>query len=130
MDKDFSKLNILAVEDVPLNLQIIEAYINMIGAKPFTARNGLECLEIFKKSEEGFFDAIFVDLKMPHLDGYATAKKIRELNRSDSNIFIALMSGNSYEEETANMVASQINAYLEKPLDVDNIKEMLEKEFF
>lgn len=129
MATNFDKLKILAVEDEPINLQIIETYINMLGAKSYVARNGLEALGIIEDSEEGFFDAIFIDLKMPMLNGYETAKEIRALDRKDNNIFIAIMSGNSYKEEAENMREFKIDAYLEKPISVEGIKELLEKHF-
>ena len=42
-----------------------------------TAENGLRALELFSKSEKGYYDAILMDIRMPLMDGLTTATNIR-----------------------------------------------------
>lgn len=130
MGNRFSNLNILAVEDNYINLSIVKKYFEIIGANSIGAYNGSECIELYEKSDIGHYDAIFIDLKMPILDGYSAVNKIRNSKRKDSNIFIVAMSGESYEDEMENVAKAGIDAYIEKPIDIEIIKELLNKNFF
>ena len=49
-----------------------------------TAENGLRALEMFSKSEPGYYDAILLDIRMPLMDGLAAANNIRHLSNSDA----------------------------------------------
>ena len=49
-----------------------------------TAENGLRALEIFSKSEPGYYDAILMDIRMPIMDGLSATVNIRHLSNPDA----------------------------------------------
>ena len=61
------------------------------------AENGKVALEQYQISEEGYYDAILMDLMMPVMDGYEAARQIRSSDRADAKtIPIVDMSANAY----------------------------------
>ena len=77
---DISGKRILVVEDNELNIEIAEYILKEAGASVEKAENGKAALEQYQISEEGYYDAILMDLMMPVMDGYEAAKQIRSLN--------------------------------------------------
>ena len=77
---DISGKRILVVEDNELNIEFAEYILKEAGASVEKAENGKAALEQYQISEEGYYDAILMDLMMPVMDGYEAAKQIRSLN--------------------------------------------------
>ena len=74
---DFSGHRLLLAEDNPLNLEIAVEILKMTGAEVESAVDGNQTLECFLKSEKGYYDAILMDIQMPIMDGYESARAIR-----------------------------------------------------
>lgn len=120
----------LLVEDNDLNLEIAKFHLEQENVKVYTAMNGAEAVEMFEKSEIGFYDIILMDIMMPIMDGLEATKKIRSMNRADAlAIPIVAMSANAFEEDIKKSLEAGMNDHLIKPLDgkkvIDTIKEYL-----
>ena len=86
---------ILLVEDKELNLEIAEFILKDKGAEVTTARNGIQAVDKFSSSAEGWFDLILMDIMRPFMDGYEATKKIRAMGRDDSDkVPIVAMTAN------------------------------------
>jgi len=75
--QQFSKATLLIVDDVPDNRELL---MKMFEQSPFTlisARDGVEAIERF---ERYFPDLVLMDLRMPRMDGYEAAQKIKEIS--------------------------------------------------
>lgn len=70
VDYDFKGKRILLVEDNELNREIAEELIGVTGASVESAEDGVQAVEMFKESAEGYYDLILMDVQMPHMDGY------------------------------------------------------------
>ena len=71
---------------------------------------------------------IFMDIRMPVMDGLETTKKIRKLNRPDAkNIPIIAMSANAYQEDIEKSLSAGINEHLAKPINPELLYATLEK---
>ena len=81
-----------------------------------------EAIENIKSGEK--YDLILMDLEMPILNGYDTTKKIRNL---DQYIPIIAMSANSFESEKEKAIQFSMNDYIDKPIDINNLKRILFK---
>ncbi|MEZ0391045.1 MAG: ATP-binding protein [Pseudobdellovibrionaceae bacterium] len=110
---------ILAVDDRPENLFALEAALTDSGYKIIEAHSGEEALELAKEHD---FAVILLDVQMPNMDGFETAKRLRAQKRSAVTpiIFVtALHKSESYEIKGYGAGAVD---YLFKPLSIDILK--------
>ena len=76
---DIGQTNILIVDDRPDNLLVMEAVLHDVpGYNILTASSGFEAIEIVQKTDLAL---ILLDIQMPDMDGYETAKAIKKLER-------------------------------------------------
>lgn len=118
----------LLVEDNNLNLEIAKFYLEQENVQVFTAVNGQEAVEMFEKSEIGFFDIILMDVMMPIMDGLEATRRIRSAKRADGlTIPIIAMSANAFEEDIEKSLEAGMNAHLIKPLDGEKVTYTMKK---
>lgn len=127
---DYSKRRILLVEDVEINQEIIIEMLFSTGVKVETAGNGLEAVEMFKKSSEGYYDLVFMDVKMPVMDGYEATRQIRALPRDDAqNVWIVAMTADAFVEDIRRAKSSGMNEHCSKPVDYQRLMEIIHNRF-
>ena len=69
-----------------------------------------------------------MDVQMPVMNGYEAAKEIRRLtNPKLSSIPILAMTANAFEEDKQEALRCGMNGHIAKPIDIDNLFEMLRK---
>lgn len=115
---NFNGRRILIAEDNELNLEIAETVLRDADATVVSTRDGNECVRTFRESPEGWFDLILLDIQMPGMDGYAVARHIRAMDRTDSGLPIIAMSANTLEDDMDAAKAAGMDGYLTKPIDV------------
>ncbi len=126
--RDFTGKKILLAEDNDLNWEIAEALLSEEGLELDWAENGQVCLEIFQQSEVGYYDAILMDIRMPVLNGYESAKAIRSLERPDAKeIPIIAMTADAFAEDIQRCLDCGMNAHIAKPIDVHDVLVQLDK---
>ena len=103
-------LNILYAEDDLVIKQSISRILKMFFKEVFIANDGNEALEIYQNNK---IDVLLLDYVMPNLDGYQTAKLIREINKK---IPIILISAYTDKEKLLNAIELNLIKYLEKPI--------------
>jgi CheY-like chemotaxis protein len=116
--KAFTGMKILAVEDVPINLKITVFLLENMGFTVDTALNGIEAVEAFKRSAEGEYAAILMDVMMPEMDGLEATEVIRKLDRADAaTIPIVAATASAFEDDRIAIFNAGMNGYLLKPLN-------------
>lgn len=121
-------MQVLVVDDNELNVEIAKCMLENSGMKVTCAADGQEAVELFEKSEPGYYGAIFMDVMMPRMDGLEATKTIRNMKRSDAwNVPIIAISANAFIEDILNSKQAGMNAHLAKPLDVNKLLEALKK---
>ena len=116
--KDFSvfkSLSILYAEDDLIIRESITRILNMFFKNVFVASNGNEALELYQNNK---IDVLMLDYVMPNLDGYQTAKLIREFNKK---IPIIIASAYTDKEKLLNAIELNLIKYLEKPILYDDL---------
>lgn len=119
-------IQVLLAEDHPLNAEITRRMLEKVDGKMTWVKNGQECVDCFAKSQENYFDIILMDIRMPVMDGYMAARKIRALPREDaSQIPILAMTANAYDEDVKESYASGMNEHISKPVEPKNLYEVM-----
>ena len=119
---------ILMAEDVLINAEIMEQIIMVRGAEIDHAENGKIVLDMFKNSDEGYYDAILMDVRMPEMDGLEATTAIRALDRPDAKkIPIIAMTANAFDEDVQRSLQVGMNAHLSKPVEPDRLYQTLEE---
>lgn len=120
---------VLLAEDVALNREIAQKLLSLIHVATDTAMNGKEALEKFTASPPGTYIAIFLDVQMPIMDGYDTARAIRASGHPDAkSIGIYAMSANSSAKAELAALNAGMNGHIPKPINPAILKETLLKE--
>lgn len=116
---------ILIAEDNELNGEILLELLHNENYEADLAENGKIAYEIFKASAPGTYGIILMDILMPEMDGFESAKAIRALNRPDAkSVRIFACTANSFSEDRDRALASGMDDFISKPV---NIKELLKK---
>src|SRR5688500_4461438 len=97
-DVDASSADILLVDDRPENLLALEAILTGVGGKHVKAHSGVEALKALLAQD---FAVILLDVQMPGMDGFETAKLIRQRERSRHTPIIFVTA---YDRSEANVI--------------------------
>ena len=115
---DLSGKRVLLAEDNAINTEVAQLLLKSKGADVDVAENGLRALEKLAKSEEGYYDAILMDIRMPIMDSLTASRSIRNLSNKDAaNIPIIAMTANAFDDDVNKSKAAGMNAHLAKPID-------------
>ena len=110
--RDYSHLKVLIVEDIELNRAFQkELFKVFFSVEVDTAENGRIAVEKVKSNE---YDIVFMDIRMPILNGIEATREIRTFNR---NIQIICMSANVYREDMDAVELAGMNDFIEKPFE-------------
>jgi len=110
---DHGRFRILAVDDDPLHLHMLESMLFLAGYDVVTATSGAEALAVLDTRE---WDLVIADVVMPHMSGYELTKRIR--TRYDlSELPILLLTARSRSEDFENGFRAGANDYMTKPTD-------------
>jgi CheY-like chemotaxis protein len=96
------------------------------GASVVTAKDGKQALKEYLDRPSGSFDAVLMDIMMPVMDGYETAKAIRTCGREDGET-IPIIAATACVSEEARQKCAQagMNEFLEKPLELERTVKTL-----
>jgi signal transduction histidine kinase/FixJ family two-component response regulator len=120
---------ILVVEDRPTNRLILAKMLRTIGFEVQEAENGLQAIELWQTYQPS---VIFMDMRMPVLDGREAVRRIRlmEQHQSDSNskhgrtVIIAL-TASAFEEQRQEILALGCNDFIRKPYREQEVLHMI-----
>ena len=118
---------ILLAEDMEVNAEIIMMVLSMREIEAEHAENGKIAVEMFEKSEPGYYSAILMDIRMPEMDGLQATQTIRALERPDAKtIPIIALTANAFDEDVQRSLQAGLNAHLTKPVEPEVLFETLE----
>ena len=124
----FHQERILMVEDNDINMEIAKNYLNRDDLFVDCAANGKEALEQYLSHEDGYYQLILTDIRMPLMSGHELTSAIRESKRKDSrDIPIIAMSADAFSEEIQLSQSIGMNDYIIKPLDRTQLFSVLHK---
>jgi PAS domain S-box-containing protein len=124
LGKDSNRgLNILLVEDKPMNRKLAKIYLEKKGHNVSMASNGKEALEVHKSRQ---FDLILMDIHMPVMDGFEATTRIRarEKERGRHTPIIAI-TAYAREEDRAKCLEAGMDYYISKPINPEELYNVL-----
>ncbi len=121
----YTDKKVLLVEDNFINQEVALAVLNDLGLEVEVANNGKEGFEMFL---ENTYDLIFMDLRMPIMNGFEATKLIRSSKKEDAQtVPVIAMTANAMDEDRQNSIIAGLNDHVVKPIDIDELKRTLYK---
>ncbi|MEG4485662.1 ATP-binding protein [Microcoleus sp. D2_18a_B4] len=114
---------ILIVDDKPLNRQLLIKILQSLGFELKEANNGQEAIEIWESWEPHL---IWMDIRMPVMDGYEATKYIKSTIKGEATAIIAL-TASVLEEERAVILSAGCDAFMRKPFREADIFDAMHK---
>ena len=123
LPSDFSGRRVLLVDDNRVNTIVSERALARLGCEVTVAADGLEALAILDSAS---FDIIFMDVRMPVLDGLETTREIRKREQvlDRCTPVIALTAG-ALIQERESCFSAGMDDYVAKPFTHDNLRVIL-----
>ena len=114
---------LLVVEDNKANRTLLVKLLQNVGFEVQAAENGQEAVAIWKKWKPHL---IWMDIRMPIMDGYQATKQIKELPGSKDTVIIAL-TASAFKEERGKIIEHGGDDFVRKPWKENELFEMMEK---
>lgn len=116
---------ILVVEDNAINQEVITSLLKEMGLRADLAENGKKGLQAFLEKD---YDLIFMDIRMPVMDGLEAARRIRSSKKHDAEtVPVIAMTANAMSEDKTACTQAGMNAHIAKPIVVDELAAVLAK---
>lgn len=114
---------ILVVDDTRMNLEVCKGLLKKTRIQVDTADSGLECLNMIMKKE---YHMIFLDHKMPHMDGVQCLERIREMdNHPNVNTKVIALTANAVSGAREFYLEHGFDDYLAKPIQGEKLEQLL-----
>ncbi|MGD2183923.1 ATP-binding protein [Lusitaniella coriacea] len=117
------RYRILIVDDKPVNRQLLIHLHNPLGFELKEASNGKEAIEMWEQWEPHL---IWMDMRMPVMDGFAATQKIKASTKGQATAIIAL-TASVLEEERAVVLSAGCDDFIRKPFRDEQIFQALEQ---
>ena len=124
-DMELSKYNVLAVDDIPLNLLLVQKMLSKFNFKIRTATNGREALEAVAQEKPSL---ILLDLMMPEIDGYEVLRRLRA-DAETEDIPIIILSALNSNEDIVKGFDLGANDFLTKPISMEKLLNVVATQF-
>ncbi len=117
---------VLLVEDNPVNRMVAAGILQALGHDADTAEDGIVALGLL---QEHRYDAVLLDVQMPRMDGYATARAIREGERHSGTprLPIIALTAAAVDGERERCLQAGMDDFLTKPVDPDALSATLHR---
>jgi signal transduction histidine kinase/FixJ family two-component response regulator len=120
---DGSLYRMLIVDDSPDNRKLLVTLLEPFEFELREAANGQEAIEIWQRWEPHL---VWMDMRMPVLDGYEATRRIKATDRGQATVIIAL-TASTFEEERAVVLAAGCSDFLRKPFREGEIYDLLHR---
>lgn len=121
-------MRFLCAEDNALNAEILEAILEMYGATCKIYPDGEEIVKAFEQVKPGEYDAILMDIQMPHMDGYEATRAIRSgKNPLGKSFPIIAMTANAFSDDVQHSLEAGMDAHVAKPIDLTVLEKTIRR---
>jgi len=117
------KALILVVDDHPMNLKLMQGFIQKLGCACVLARNGREAIDILASQS---VTAVFMDCQMPVMDGFEATTEIRRMEGAARHTPIIAMTANALAGDREKCLAAGMDDYMSKPVKLAHLRTLIE----
>ncbi len=117
-------LRILVAEDNAINQQVAVGLLAKLGHRADVADDGREAVTLVERCD---YDLVLMDMQMPHMDGIAATRAIRQLARPKGAVPIIAMTANAMAGDREACLAAGMDDYIAKPIDRQRLAVLLER---
>ncbi len=115
---------ILIVDDHPINLEIGQALLTLVGCEVDVAENGKQAVE---RAEAGDYDIILMDIHMPQMDGLQATRAIKALRTPAGKVPIIAMSADALPRQVERCYAAGMVDHIAKPIQREVLYAKIER---
>ena len=119
---------ILVVDDTAMNLTVVKGLLKQTQVQVDTAMSGFECLKL---AGETAYDVIFLDHRMPGIDGVETLQRLQKMSEAadfpNKHTPVVALTANAVSGAREEYMAAGFDDYLTKPIDSHKLEEMLHR---
>jgi len=108
----------LVAEDNKFNQVVVKSMLERIGITVDLAENGAEALDLFERNH---YDLVFMDVRMPIMNGYACTEAIRSRKDDRADIPILALTAEATKSDAERCLAVGMNVHLSKPLRISEV---------
>ena len=112
---------VLIVDDNPVNQRVAQHMLQLLGHQADTVATGGAAISAV---EQGEYDVVLMDMRMPQMSGIEATRRIRQLDPKIPQPWIIAMTANASSEDRARCLKVGMNDYLSKPIRRDNLSRM------
>ena len=117
------KAKILVVDDTVMNLTVVKGLLKQTKVQIETADSGYECLNLVTKNH---YDIIFLDHRMPGIDGIETLQRMKDLpNNLNQETPVISLTANAISGARKQYIDAGFQDYLTKPIDSTKLEQMM-----
>jgi CheY-like chemotaxis protein len=118
------EMNVMVVEDEPMNMMLISEVLSRMGLRVIKANNGLQAISSLNENDVRL---IFMDVNTPEMDGYTATQMIRMREDEKKNVPIIALTADALPEDKERCLDSGMDDYISKPFSLDEIKVVLQR---
>lgn len=116
---------ILVAEDNIINRELMAAQLDVLGYSADYATSGKQALE---KWQQGKYELLLTDIRMPEMDGYELVRQIRSLEQSSGRHSpIIAITANAHESDVQKCFAAGVDDVIPKPVELEGLRSALQK---
>ncbi len=117
-------LKILIADDSAINLRVAQAFVSKMGYRAETVSNGREALAALEQQP---YDLVLLDVQMPEMDGFETAREICRRWPNEQRPVLIAMTGNAMAGDREKCLQAGMDDYISKPFRIRSLEEIAVK---
>ncbi|MEI7849117.1 MAG: response regulator [Chloroflexota bacterium] len=117
--------SVLIADDSEVTLDQVSDFLGRLGLKAYSARNGLELLELASVLKP---DIIMIDIQMPGMDAFETVKRLRASYQPDvASIPVIAITALAIPGDQERCLEAGVNEYLCKPITIKQLSQKIKQ---
>jgi len=119
-------LQVLLVEDNPVNRTLTRRLLEKLGCQVVTANDGEAAEAIYPRHA---FDVVFMDCMMPRVDGFEATRRLRRWERDNGKhpVPVVALTASAMEQDEEKCRAAGMDSFLAKPVNLEMLRAVLEQ---